>query len=513
MAQRRLLYLDASGLAAFAWDGGRVLPLGRFAVGEEGQGRFVRFLASQPRSCVYHLLVDLVEEAFQFEALPHVRGADRGPMLARKRSQHLFGSPYATELSLGREPTGRRDERMLFTGLTRPAAVEPWLDALARLEAPLAGIHTLPLLADTLPAPFGQQAEPARLMMVLTPAGIRQIFLERGRLRFSRLSTRLDASLEGLAATLAEEAGRTQAYLASQRLIPRNEVLPVTVLANPEDAAILAERMKPSPQWALSFANLEDLARRAGLRGPCPSSDALPLFLHWMVRKPGRCQLAPSAARRFHSLRQARLAAYGVGTAAFLACLVGAAKLWVDNYDLQQEIERVSLQTRSDAGRYAALIATLPPLPAPLETLQGLMTRVDRQAAAPADPLPALAALARALDQTPDLSLEALTWRAASAPPGNPGPARLPPPFGEGVELDARLRFPATAREDRRSLVSQSEALAALLRAEPGATVQITRMPVDLDSGRTLKGSAEPAQGAEGPLLEVRLSLAGGPRP
>lgn len=504
MAERRLLYLDATGLAAFAWAAGEVVPLGYFPNGEEGLGRFADFLATQPAGAVYQLLADLVEEGFQCEALPHVRGPDRSAMLARKRSQHLFGSPYATERSLGREAAGRRDERVLFVGLTRPAALEPWLDALARVEAPLAGIYTLPLLTDGLPAPFGQKQEPARLVMVLTPAGIRQIFLERGLLRFSRLSTRLDASLEGLAPTLAEEAGRTQAYLASQRLTPRNEPLPVSVLANPAEAEILAPRLPATPQLAIGFADLAELGRRVGLKSPCPGSDALPLFLHWMVRQPGGPQLAPAPARRFYVLRQTRLAAYGLGTAAFLGCLVVAAKLWVDGRELQQEIDRVSLETRADAGRYASLIGSLPPLPAPLESLQALMSRIDRQTRAPASPRAALAVLSRALDEAPDLKLEALEWRATPAPAGA-APGK--------VELDARLRFPPQAREDRRSLVSQSEALAQSLRQSPGASVQILRMPVELASDQTLRGSGESSLSAEGPLLEVRLSLSGGVQP
>jgi hypothetical protein len=515
MVERRLLYLDATGLLAYAWDAGEITPLGHFAAGEEGFARFAAFLAAQPAGTLYQLLADLVEEAFHYETLPHVRGADRAAMLTRKRGQHLFGSPYATELSLGREPTGRRDERVLFVGLTRPAALEPWLEILARVEAPLAGIYTLPLLADKLPAPLGDKDEAARLLMVLTPAGIRQIFLERGRLRFSRLSGRLDTRLEGLAPTLAEEAGRTQAYLAGQRLIPRNEVLPVTVLASPADAAELALHLPAAPQLAIGFADLAALARQVGLKRPCTDSDALPLFLHWMVRRPGDSQLAPPAVRRFHLLRQARLAAYGLGTAAFLACLVMAAKLWVDSRELQREIEQVTLQTRADAGRYAALIGSLPPLPASLEVLQSLMGRIDRQAKGSASPLPALVVLSRALDEAPALSLESVEWRAAPAAASlAPGGVSAPAPAEPGpVELDARLRFPPQAREDRRGLVRQSEALVQVLRQTPGSTAQITRMPVELESDRTLRGGSDTGAAAEGPLLELRLTLAeGGPR-
>ena len=501
MAERRLLYLDASGLAAYAWTGRQIVPLGRFANGEDGLGRFSRFLAEQPAGTSYQLLADMVEESFHCEALPYVRGADRTAMLARKRSQHFFGSPYATELSLGRESSGRRDERVLFVGLTRPAALEPWLEALAAEEAPLAAIHTPPLLADSMPAPFRNKGETARLVMALTPAGIRQIFLERGRLRFSRLSSRLDSRLEGLASVLAEEASRSQAYLASQRLIPRNEPLPVTVVVNSADAALLAPHLSAMPQLAFGFADLEALARSAGLKSPCPNSDALPLFLHWMVRKPGGPQLAPSPVRRFHFLRQIRLGAYGLGTAAFFGCVVVAAKLWVDSRELARQVQQVSLQTRGDAGRYAALIDGLPPLPAPLETLQALMTRVDRQAQASATPLPALVVLSHALDEMPSLSLESVEWRAPTSPgPGSAG--RWGP-----TELDARLRFPPQAQDDRRGLVSQSEALAQSLRRTPGVTAQITRMPVELESDRTLRGGGEMGRAPEAPLLEVRLTL------
>jgi hypothetical protein len=506
MAARRLLYLDASGLAVYAWAGRRIVPLGRFGNGEEGVGHFARFLAEQPTGSIYQLLADVVEEGFHYEVLPHVRGPDRSAMLARKRSQHLFGSPYAAELSLGREPGGRRDERVLFLGLTRPAALEPWLEALAQVEAPLATIHTLPLLADNMPAPFGQKGEAARLVMVLTPAGIRQLFLERGRLRFSRLSSRLDTGPEGLATALAEEASRTQAYLAGQRLIPRNEALPVTVLVNPAEAESLAPHLPATPHLAIGFADLAHLAQKSGLKSPCPDSDALPLFLHWMVRRPGGPQLAPAPARRFHFLRQVRLGAYGVGTAAFFGCLVVAAKLWVDSRELQRDIEQVSLQTRSDAGRYAALIGALPPLPAPLEVLQALMTRVERQTQATASPLPALVVLSHALDETPALSLEAVEWRAPSVVAGVAGNAPGRNASGS-TELDARLRFPPQARDDRRGLVTQSESLVQLLRRRPGATAQITRMPVELESDRTLRGGSESSRAPEGPLLELRLTL------
>lgn len=504
MSALRLLYLEAGGLTAYAWQAGEVLPLARFATGEEGAGQFAQFLASQPRNAVYRLLVDLVEENYFFETLPAVRGADRSAMLARKRNQHFFGTPFATELSLGRETDGRRDERFLLTGITRPGALEPWLDAMARHEAPLASIHTLPTLADGMPAPFSAKDPSPRLIVVLTPAGIRQIFFDKGRLRFSRLAPRSDAETGTLALALAEETARTQAYLSSQRLFPRHETLPVVILAHPDLQRALTTLLDAPPQTALSFADITTLARQLGLRSPCADSRATPLFLHWMVRRGGGPQFAPKSARHFHFLRQIRMAALGLGSACFLGCAVVAAKLWVDAFALDQEIDRLTLETRSDAARYAALIAGLPPMPGSLDTLQGIMARVDGLAAAPPNLREALAVLAAALDATPTLTLDAVEWRSLPSPAGL-APATTPRPF---AELTVQSHFPAEAWGDRRALLRESERVLQLLQQTPGVTAEITRLPVDLASDRTLRGAADAPATAAVPRLELRVTFA-----
>ncbi|MBL8445936.1 MAG: hypothetical protein JNJ44_00825 [Zoogloeaceae bacterium] len=500
MSVLRLLYLDAAGLTAYAWQAGEVIPLARFSTGEDGPGQFAQFLATQPRNAVYRLLADLVEESFFFETLPAVRGSDRSAMLARKRSQHFFGSPYATELALGREEDGRRDERFLFTGITRPAALEPWLDAMARHEVALASLHTLPTLADGMPAPFSAKDAAPRLILILTAAGIRQIFFDNGRLRFSRLAPRTDLEAGTLALALSEEAARTQAYLSSQRLFPRHETLPVVILANPELQAPLTTLLDAPAQTHFSFADLPTLARQIGLRSPCSDSRATPLFLHWMVRRGGGVQLAPRSARHFYVLRQMRMAALGLGSAIFVGCALVAAKLWVDTLSLGQEIDRLQLESRSDAARYTALVESLPPLPVSLESLQTIMARVDGLASERPNPRPALAALATALDTMPELTLDEVEWRSLPALAG-----AIPP--RPSAELAVKTHFPLEGWQDRRALLRDSERFLQLLQQTPGIRAEITRLPMDLASDRTLRGATNVPATQAAPTLELRITV------
>lgn len=502
MAATFLLYLDTSGVKAFAWHKGQAMAMAHFTPEEEGIDDFRHFLLAQPPGSRYSLLVDLVEESFHLESLPFVRGPDRQAMLARKRSQHLFGSPYATQLSLGREAVGRRDERLLFVGLTRPATLEPWLAALASVEAPLTGIYTIPLLADQFASRLDFARADSGLLVLFTPAGIRQIYFEAGRLRFSRLATLHEGRNGTLARTLQEEIGRTHAYLSTQRLIPRGEALAVRILAAGPEASRLAEQVQFSTQIHPTFHDLDDYARRCGLAIPPGGLDALPLFLHWIVRDPGCPQLAPPGERRFHILARARTALLGLGAALLLGCLVVTAKFRLDAEGTAAEARLMTGRARLEEQGLRALQDTLPHLAAPPESLRRLMDRLDAHKARQLAMKPALVVLSRALDKHPALTLESLDWRLAAPPMGG---GQTKPEAGGGAMLEARLRFPADLAEDRRALVAMSQGFTQALQQTPGVTAEILKMPVELASSRTLRAQAE-GGGDTGPLLEIRMT-------
>ena len=131
MYRKHLLYLTNERLVSTIWRAGKVLATESFSVDESGQLAFAEYLKRWAKLRVY-LLVDLIEQDFRLDTIPHVRGGDRRALLDRKLTQVYRATPYRYAVVQGRETTGRRDDRALFTSVTNSELLAPWLNAIAR---------------------------------------------------------------------------------------------------------------------------------------------------------------------------------------------------------------------------------------------------------------------------------------------------------------------------------------------------------------------------------------------
>jgi hypothetical protein len=126
--------------------------------------------------------------------IPFLRGDDRETVIARKLGQHFFSATLTASLSLGYEKSRRKDERILLAALTNNEFFAPWLAALAscrggarrRLLAALAGPSLLRKLGV---------ADERCLLLTIQDQSIRQSYLEKGELHFSRLTRCRTAAL------------------------------------------------------------------------------------------------------------------------------------------------------------------------------------------------------------------------------------------------------------------------------------------------------------------------------
>ncbi len=155
------------------------------------------------------VLVDLIEEEFRLERLPHLRGADHRALVARKRRQLFQDAELVRVERLGRENHGRRDDRILFGAIRVAAALERWSRALAGWGVGIAGYWSLPRLAECLLPSWGDG-----LRLLLYSQGerlaLRQNYREGGRLLFSRLTL---VERETAEEEVPEEVERTWRYL------------------------------------------------------------------------------------------------------------------------------------------------------------------------------------------------------------------------------------------------------------------------------------------------------------
>lgn len=497
MGRHLFLYLAPDGLHSY----GRDKRSGMIAHGEHyppepaGQQAFAQWLEGLARHTTFTILIDLPDERFRIEPLPHVRGRDRKHLRERRQEQVFPDTPFVTHQYLERERSGRRDERILLMALTRPAAISPWLDAIdaaGHAIRRLQPISTLSaVLAQRLPLPAG----PA-LVAQQTPAGLRVSCIDGPRLLFSRLSP---APSTGPDTSAAAELSRVHQYLLGRRTLAHDSPCPSFIIGAATEAPSPAPAPSETDGLKITHIDIRQLARQSGICLPQGDHDSLPLLLS-VAAKPlqrlPRC--GPASTFRGYRLRCIGNAILGLG----VACLCAGLAVAFFEFGELEEVQLRSLQNANRQQRTAAELtrrqAALQSQPQPPDSLQALVEHLSTRQPT-AGPEPALQSLARALAPLPAFDIQRIDWSAGPAA-GTPSPTA-----GRVQTLNVELSLPdgAAHLHDRAAL---STRIPAALRGMPGAQVVIEHLPAELDPSLALRAT-ELHAAREAPMLGIRIQL------
>lgn len=507
-SQRILLLLREDGLEAWARRGSVLVLMDSFQVHDpDALERFGRF-ADANRGVPALAMADLAEEDFQCATVPHVRGRERAAMVTRNLQRLYRATPYRRCDVLGREAEGRRDDVVLYSAIIRPELADPWLKAAARHLLPLCGLYSPAHLAGSVAGRLAPDAVHV-LLVCKQKSGLRQILLHNGQLRFSRLAVARDPDPLVQARVLATEIERVRSYLLNDRMLARESLLEVLILADSPVLGALDE-LPGSESLRYTLIEPESAYAAAGL-GPIEGvACADVLFLDALGQAaPGGYPLAPCDLRNWNLLR-ARRAMFAAGAMIGLAGTLAASGEVIERDLLQKEaVPLVALVSSLDA-QMQAVRAAIPETRVPPEVMRSVVEiqqRVERNAPSVEG---MLVALARALDRFPMVELKRLEWRAwvpesggndvdlvFSGPP--PDGSGAPAWFGLEAPVESVLRIEARVSgqdADLRRSVSTVRAFADLLATGSGVSVLRLEEPLELASARSLRieHTAHPAE-------------------
>lgn len=521
MSERHLLYLTSGRAVLYRWAASRLWAESSFPATEDGAAAFAQYIANR-RMGLFYLLADVVEEDFHQDVIPFVRGADRRALLERKLAQRYRDTSLSLVLSAGTEKTQRRDERILFGSFTNTQQFQPWLAAVRERELAVAGVYSVALLAGSLALALGQKKGPC-LLVTLEEAGLRQSYVEGGRLRFSRLGP-LDAasatSPDRVAEAFDRETTRVYQYLAAMRLLPKDgEPLETILVAPPRQHERILASAPRVPQLKVSVVDFESAVRAAGLRGMPDGVGAEALYLHLLARRPPRDQYARESVRGSYRVWQWRSALVAGGATLFAGCLIYAGLNVARIYSVNEEIRADREQARSAAAQYAGMTAKFPAMPTTTENLRTTMQQYGTVVKQTRSPSRLLADLSRAITASPRIEVETVNWEntatlrkvrpAAPTPPAVPGLAPSAATRYEVAELWAKVL--ATRSNEYRLTMQIVNDFLEELRKQPGVEVVSTELPFDIGSQKTLTGDVGVEQRAEEPRFKVVVARRLGP--
>ena len=513
---RRVFLLSGRRLEVWCWRSGRCEAQHRFEADEAGRGRFSAYLAEEPPVPV-RVLVDLVEEEFREDSVPRVFGPDRRALIEARR-RRLFGDPtWGASLGQGRSGAGGREEGMLFTALTRPERLTPWLDAIARHRVPLAGVHSLPLLTERL-LHWMPAADASHLLVVTwqRAGGLRQTFFVEGRIKLSRLAVPPRLAEGERAAWLLGEVEHLRRYLARGGLLSAADALDACVVAEPGLESALLRLSPAGTGTRCRVVPLPALARRLGVEDSGELLWPEPLFVALLARYSPGHQYAPASAIADYALHRLR---GGVRAASLLVAgigVLGAGAGLAGGIEAALFAESLAAQTALYRQRYDEARERLPQTPLALPALQLAVDSAEELHAARTSPEAALAALSLCLDRHAGIRIEGIDWNAeahtgamrtsGSSPPLSAGsgapPGGVPAEGGlQSVEIRGRV---APFDGNFRRALEQVGGFADSLRDLPDVLeVEMLSLPLDVGSGASLRGDA----GARAAAAEAPFAL------
>src|SRR5258708_7324187 len=270
---RHFLYLTNTRMVSIMTSGKRIVARREFAVSGAGAAEFERHLGGM-LDVPTHLFTDLSEEDFRLDTIPHVGAGDRDALLGRKLAQIFRNTQYRHALLQGRETDGRRDDRVMYTAITNPEVLRPWIEALERLKVPIEGIHSSAafseVLLDELDLHFAHT-----LLVTFTPGhAMRQTYFRNREIKFSRLTPIDLEEGQSLGAMIAEETTRTWQYLDSLRNFTESDRLEVCVLVHPHDRPAVQPALRDFAQIQYRILDMDQVAANLGLKPPPLGSTA-----------------------------------------------------------------------------------------------------------------------------------------------------------------------------------------------------------------------------------------------
>ena len=511
---KRIFFVSRSRLSAYEFDGQLSDPVD-FPADEDGLRSFSVYLTRFDKDPVY-VLVDFVEEDFREDTVPHVFGSDRAEVVRTKLSRLFRDATYSAATFQGRDPDGRRDDRVLFSALIRPDLLAPWVSQIMKSKVPLAGIYSLPMVTEHLLKTLKINDSHVVLVSLQSSGGLRQSFFLNGKLKISRLALLNTVSPERVVASIGEEVEKLRRYLSSLRLLPVEQLLDVYILGPPA----LAEQLEDShPDFARSgqrVISLLEAARKLGIRGNYDQWSSDRLFVHLLAKVAPKNQYAPAEQTRYFQLYNARKGMTAAAIFAIFVLLGGSAYNFVEGLNAVGDATTTKRQAAFYANRYDRARSRLPQAPAESNDLRLAVEMADGLVERAGNPEKLLATVSDSLEQFPSVVIDELIWQSSENKNALDRP-RARSRRSESVYRDApRVRYQLARIRGRiqpfagdyRAALEMVRNFAQELQAQSDVEeVIVEALPLDIGSEARLSGDSERIQNASEAVFQLRVSI------
>lgn len=512
-AETRVLLVGGERAILHLFEGGELAHAYIFGADDTGLVAFSRCLEDIGPAPIC-VLLDIVEEEYRQDTIPHVTGADRRAVLERKYARLFRGTPYHSALFQGRESGERRDDRVLLTAITRPELVTPWIERLLDKRAPIVGIYSLPIVSQGVLRRIGATGPNVLLISLQKTSGLRQSFFRDGQLKISRLAHMPRLGSVPFAAHLMGEVEKLRRYLNSMALIAADHPLSIYILSHGPLLAELEQHCRDSEREKFFLLDVEEVCRRLGMKRTGESHYADLVFARQVLARAPLQSYARSQDTQYYAQHRARLALSVAGIMLLLASAGWSGFNFIEGVLLKEQALDAAQKAAFYHQRFEMARAKLPATPVEPRDIKTAVDAVAALREHRATPRQLLAVLGSALDAAPSIRLDAVDWRSGNAEQAGIEPAAVTPGVELGqasydhyevTEVDGHL---APFDGDYRRAIALVDRFAGALRAHADVTsVEVMQYPLDVRSDASVSGSTNNSDRQAAAAFRLRLVM------
>ncbi len=266
---KRLFYFTGYRLSVLHYRGKELVGSTSFEPTNKGLDEFRSYLLQTP-NISGKFLVDVIEEDFRKEIVPHVGSKDRKSVINRLVDRYYRASKnYFYSEVIGREKKGRKDDVVLLGAMTNPQLMQPWISIIEECEVPLSGIWTLPLVSKKILKILKASTGVVLLVSQQVNSNVRQTLFRDCKLMSSRQSIiNQDINdISGIGDLAAPEVKRTIDFLRGQNLVGLDEVINLHILGSDEQLLSLQNAFIANDKQTVTIHRIVDINKNLGLQG------------------------------------------------------------------------------------------------------------------------------------------------------------------------------------------------------------------------------------------------------
>ncbi len=266
---KRIFYFSGHRLTVFHWRRKTLAGACSFESTEEGFSKFTRYLQRSAKTPTM-LLLDVIEEDFRKDIIPHVYGKDRVAVISRLMDRHYRSSRHYTYSEIqGRQKTGRKDDEILLAAITNPELVRVWVRIIEECEVPLSGILSLPLVSRHILPVIGAKKGYVLLVSQQVNSNLRQTLFRDGKMLSSRQSViNQDAeNISNIGAHARPEIDRTLTFIRNQHQLEDSEVINVHILGSDAQIDSLERAFADGASGKFHIHRLKNITEKLGISG------------------------------------------------------------------------------------------------------------------------------------------------------------------------------------------------------------------------------------------------------